>query len=121
MVQQGGELQLRANAVPMNMGLNYASLPERKTGWVMPYAPVLEASVTITLKGAKFTAPPSEVAIWGPFGSFRRTVKELAPNKLQFTTRSTLKTGSYDPGRYPEIVDYTRKIKAAEDQVIRAR
>jgi hypothetical protein len=120
-VHQGGELLLRANAVPMNMGLNYASLPQRKTGWVMPYAPVLEANISIKLDGAKFTAPPTEETIEGPFGSYRRTAKLTAPNELKLTTRSTLVVGTYEAARYPEIVAYTRSIKAAEDQVIRAK
>ncbi|MCY1005921.1 hypothetical protein OV079_10150 [Nannocystis pusilla] len=120
-MQQGGELLMRANSVPMNMGLNYASLPQRKTGWAMPYAPLLEASLTIKLDGAGFTAPPTEEAIEGPFGTYRRTVKQLGPGQIKMTTRSTLVTGTYEAARYPEIVDYTRKIKAAEDQVIRAK
>ena len=120
-VQQGGELLMRANSVPMNMGLNYASLPQRKTGWAMPYAPLLEASLTIKLDGAGFTAPPTEETIEGPFGTYRRTVKQLGPGQIKLTTRSTLVTGTYEAARYPEIVDYTRKIKAAEDQVIRAK
>ena len=57
----------------------------------------------------------------GPFGTYRRTVKQVAPGQIKMTTRSTLVTGTYEAGRYPEIVDYTRKIKAAEDQVIRAK
>ncbi|MDC0667621.1 tetratricopeptide repeat protein [Nannocystis radixulma] len=120
-VQQSGELLMRANAVPMNMGLNYASLPQRKTGWAMPYAPILEASVTIKLDGASFTAPPSDETIEGPFGTYRRTIKQVAPGQLKLTTRSTLVVGTYEAARYPEIVGYTRKIKAAEDQVIRAK
>ncbi|MBZ5712565.1 hypothetical protein [Nannocystis pusilla] len=120
-VQQSGELLMRANAVPMNMGLNYASLPQRKTGWAMPYAPVLEASVTIKLDGASFTAPPTDETIEGPFGTYRRTIKQVAPNQLKLTTRSTLVVGTYEAARYPEIVGYTRQIKAAEDQVIRAK
>lgn len=120
-VQQGGELLMRANAIPMNMGLNYASLPQRKTGWVMPYAPLLEGKLTVTLTGASFTAPPSEESIEGAFGTYRRNVKQDGPNKLTVTTRSTLAIGTYPAERYPEIVGYTRQIKAAEDQVIRAR
>lgn len=121
LVQQGGELLMRANTIPMNMGLNYASLPQRKTGWVMPYAPVLEGKLTVTLQGAGFTAPPSAETIEGPFGSYRRTVNQDGPGKLTITTRSTLVVGTYPADRYPEIVGYTRQIKAAEDQVIRAR
>src|SRR5690606_21600574 len=117
-VQQGGELLLRASAVPMNMGLNYASLPQRKTGWVMPYAPVLEASISIKLDGATFTAPPTTETIEGPFGTYSRTAKLTAPDRIELTTRSTLVVGTYEAGRYPEIVSYTRKIKAAEEQVI---
>mgnify|MGYP002777825739 CR=1 FL=1 len=121
LVQQGGELLMRANAVPMNMGLNYAALPERKTGWAMPYAPVLEARVTVHLQGASFTAPPADAAIEGPFGAYKRTVKLEAPGKLSLVTRSSLVVGSYAAARYPELVDHARKVKAAEDQVIRAR
>lgn len=120
-VQQGGELLMRANAVPMNMGLNYASLPERKTGWVMPYAPVLAASVTVKLDGAKFTAPPSDITIEGPFGAYRRTVTPGAAGELTIQTRSSLVIGSYPAARYPELVDHARKVKAAEDQIVRAR
>lgn len=120
-VQQGGELLMRANAVPMNMGLNYAALPERKTGWVMPYAPVLEATVTITIDGAKFTASPSDAAVDGPFGAYHRSVSPGAAGELTIKTRSSLVIGTYPADRYPELVDHARKVKAAEDQVIRAR
>lgn len=120
-VQQGGELMLRASAVPMNMGLNYAALPQRKTGWVMPYAPLLTASVTLKLQGAGFTAVPSDEAIEGPFGAYRRTIKREGASQVTLTTRSTLVVGAYEAARYPEIVAYTRQVKAAEEQVFRAR
>lgn len=121
LVVQGGELLMRASPVPMNMGLNYASLPQRKTGWMMPYAPVLTGTTTITLREGKFTAAPTTITIEGPFGAYKREVVEGKPGELTIATRSTLVVGAYEPGRYPEIVEYTRKIKAAEDQVIRAR
>ncbi|HEY8378138.1 MAG TPA: hypothetical protein VIK91_16700, partial [Nannocystis sp.] len=121
LIQQGGELQMRAGAVPMNMALNYAALPERKTGWVMAYAPVLEASIDIKLAGARFTAAPSEEAIEGPFGTYRRTVEQAGPGQLRISTRSTLVVGTYEVARYPELVTHARKIKAAEDQIIRAK
>lgn len=120
-IAQGGELLMRANPVPMNMGLNYAALPQRKTGWMMPYAPLLEGKVTIKLRDASFTAPPAPQALTSSFGTFKREVKASGPSELTITTRSTLAVGSYAPERYPEIVEYTRTIKAAEDQVIRAR
>ena len=119
-VAQGGELLMRAATVPLNVGLGYTALPERKTGYAIPYAPLLDAEVTIQIAGAKFTATPSAETITTPQGSYKRSV-EATSEGLTIRTAATLGTGVFGPEVYPALASLTRKVKAAEDQVIRAR
>ena len=119
-VAQGGELLMRAAIVPLNVGLGYTALPERKTGYAIPYAPLLDAEVTIQIAGAKFTATPSAETITTPQGSYKRSV-EATSEGLTIRTAATLSTGVFGPEVYPALASLTRKVKAAEDQVIRAR
>lgn len=120
LVAQGGELLMRAATVPLNVGLGYTALPERKTGYAIPYAPLLDAEVTIQIAGAKFTGTPSAETIDTPQGSYHRSV-ELGAEGLTVRTRATLGTGVFGPEVYPALASLTRRVKAAEDQVIRAR
>ncbi len=119
-VVQDGELLLRAAMVPVNVGLGYASLPTRKTGYHIPFAPELDAEVTIQIAGAKFRGKPSNETIETPHGTYRRTVEGDA-TKMIVRSEATLQTGVFGPEAYPGLAAMTRQIKAAEDQVIRAR
>lgn len=121
-VQQGGELLMRAAAVPLNVGLGYTALPQRKTGFVIPYAPLLDAHVTIKLAGGRFTGLPSVEKIATPHGTYTRTV-ETSPGADTVTlhTTATLQTGVYAPDKYPGLAALTRQVKAAEDQILRAK
>jgi len=120
-VAQAGELLLRAATVPLNVGLGYTPLPQRKTGYAIPYAPVLDAEVKITIAGAKFTGAPTSETIETPQGSYRRKVEAGADHSLTVRTSATLQTGVFGPEQYPALAGLTRRVKAAEDQVIRAR
>lgn len=120
-VQQGGELLMRAATVPLNVGLGYTTLPERRTGFAIPYAPKLDASVTIKIAGAKFTGAPSAEKIESPHGTYTRTVDAAGSDTLVVRTTATLKTGVFGPDNYAALAGLTRRVKAAEDQVIRAR
>ena len=119
-VAQGGELLMRAATVPLNVGLGYTALPERKTGYAIPYAPLLDTEVTIQIAGAKFTAMPSAEKIETPQGTYTRSVA-AGGEGLTIRTTATLQTGVFGPEVYPALAGLTRRIKAAEDQVIRAR
>ena len=120
-VAQGGELLMRAATVPLNVGLGYTPLPQRKTGYAIPYAPILSAQVTIQIAGAKFTGTPTAENIETPQGSYRRKVEAGADGSLTVRTSATLQTGVFGPDQYPALAGLTRRVKAAEDQVIRAR
>lgn len=121
-VQQGGEMLMRASAVPLNVGQGFTSLPERKTGFAIPYAPLLDAHVTIKLAGGRFTGLPSAENIKTPHGTYTRKV-EASPGADTVTlhTTATLQTGVFAPKQYPGLAALTRQVKAAEDQVLRAK
>lgn len=76
--------------------------------------------MTIKITGARFTATPSAEKIETPQGTYKRTV-EAGSAGLVIRTSATLSTGVFGPEVYPALSGLTRKIKAAEDQVIRAR
>ena len=76
--------------------------------------------MTIQIAGAKFTATPSAETITTPQGSYKRSV-EATSEGLTIRTAATLSTGVFGPEVYPALASLTRKVKAAEDQVIRAR
>lgn len=122
LVEQGGELLMRAATVPLNVGLGYTTLPTRKTGYAIPYAPALDAVVQITIAGAKFSGAPSAEDIQTGLATYTRKV-QVAPGgaSLEVRTTASLKTGVFEPSVYPQLAAVTREIKAAEDQVIRAR
>ncbi|MBL9107038.1 MAG: tetratricopeptide repeat protein [Myxococcales bacterium] len=121
-VNQGGELLMRASVVPLNVGLGYTSLPQRKTGYVIPYAPLLDAHVTIKLAGGRFTGLPSAEKITTPHGTYTRSVESTAgAEQITVHTTATLQTGVYGPEKYPGLAGLTRQVKAAEDQIIRAK
>ena len=121
-VQQGGELLMRASAVPLNVGLGYTSLPERKTGFAIPYAPLLDAHVTIKLAGGRFTGLPTAEKISTPHGTYTRTVEaSTGADTVTLHTTATLQTGVFAPNQYPGLAALTRQVKTAEDQVLRAK
>ncbi len=122
LVDQGGELLMRAATVPLNVGLGYTTLPTRKTGYAIPYAPALDAVVKIAIAGAKFTSVPSTERIQNGLATYTRAVA-VGPGgaSLEVRTTASLKTGVFEPGVYPQLAGVTREVKAAEDQVIRAR
>lgn len=122
LVEQGGELLMRAATVPLNVGLGYTTLASRKTGYAIPYAPVLDATVKISIDGAKFTGVPSSEDIQSGLATYTRAVA-VAPGgaSLELRTTASLRTGVFEPAVYPQLASVTRQVKAAEDQVIRAR
>jgi hypothetical protein len=120
-VQQGGELLMRAATVPLNVGLGFTSLPQRRTGFAIPYAPRLDAHVTIAIAGAKFTGVPTAENITSPHGTYTRKVESGEGGAITVHTTATLRTGSFEPAAYPTLAALTRQVKTAEDQVLRAR
>jgi hypothetical protein len=123
-VRQDKALVLPAALVPMNLGMGFAQLPERRTGVVIPYAPLHEAQVTIKLNGARFTSVPSTEKISTAYGSFTRTVAAeggVGEPTLKLTLRSSLNLGIVEPSDYPELAAYAREVDAAEKDLVRAK
>ncbi len=121
-VRQGGDLLLRAALVPMNLGLGFAGLPERKTGLVIPYAPIQEAVVKLKLDGVSLKALPEAASITTDAGGYTRAI-DGGPGDSVVTvrTRSRLRPGILEVEDYSELVELTRSIRAAEDELLRAR
>ena len=63
---------------------------------------------------------PSAEKIETPQGTYTRSVA-AGSEGLTIRTTATLQTGVFGPEVYPALAGLTRRIKAAEDQVIRAR
>jgi len=122
-VRQDDALVLPAALVPMNLAMDFAQLPERKTGEVLPYAPATEAHVTIALRGAKFTSVPSGEDVDSDFGTFTRAVTRggVGASTLELELRSTLRLGTVEPSAYPDLASFAREVDAAEKDVLRAK
>lgn len=116
---QGGRLTFGAAVVPMNIGLGYASLAERWSGMVVPYAPVQEATVRITVKGADIKAPkPAQLDT--AFGSYTRTVKGDGKT-LTLETRGELELGEILADDYDDFTRYIQAVAAAEQALVTAK
>ncbi|MEZ4452800.1 MAG: hypothetical protein R3B09_25285 [Nannocystaceae bacterium] len=121
-VSQGGDRAIRAALVPMNLGLGFAALPSRTTGLLIPYAPVQEAVVKVRWDGAAVRSLPKPMTVKTPYGSYVRAVDGSAGgDEITIRTRSTLTAGVVEPDDYPEFVELTREIRAAEDELVRVR
>lgn len=116
---QGGQLTFGVAVVPMNLGLGYASLPERWSGMTVPYAPVQEATVRITVEGASIKAPePADIMT--AFGSYSRAV-EGDGKSLTLKTRGELNLGEVLADDYDDFTRYVQAVAAAEQALVQAK
>ncbi|MCB9705702.1 MAG: tetratricopeptide repeat protein [Myxococcales bacterium] len=121
-IRQGADLVIRSALVPMNLGLGFTGLPERRQGMKIAYAPVQESVVKLSFLGAKVQALPEAIKESGELGGYTRAVDGgRGDETITIRTRSRLRPGIVDPDGYGELRELTRVIRAAEDEVIRAR
>ncbi len=120
-VRQGGDLLLRAALVPMNLGLGFAGLHARKTGLVIPYAPIQEAVVKLKLDGVTLRTMPDAATITTDAGGYTRAIDEGDDGVVTLRTRTRLRPGILEAADYGELVELTRGIRAAEDELFRAK
>jgi tetratricopeptide (TPR) repeat protein len=121
-VLQGEGMTLGAGLVPLNAAQPYTSLPQRKTGLAIGYAPVQEATVEVRLKGAKIHAAPGGAKIQLPEGSYEREVS-VAPDaaSVRLRLRSQLRPGIVEPAQYSALQRLARAVEDAERAVIEVR
>ncbi|MCA9685654.1 MAG: hypothetical protein KC457_25985, partial [Myxococcales bacterium] len=122
-VVQGGMLATLAATVPIDQSTGYTRLPERWSGMVIGYAPVLEAAVTLRLKGRRFAEVPADVELTSKRGEYRRKRISggVGDSELVFESRSTLAPGIVEVGDYDELVRFSQRVQAAEQQLLRAK
>ncbi|MEM7154982.1 MAG: hypothetical protein AAF799_19195 [Myxococcota bacterium] len=122
-ITQDGELVMRAAPMPLNTAAPFVALPERNTGLVVPYAPVLEAELHYRIAGAKRVDVPAPASIDADVGRFEMKVApgEDGPSSVKVHVRSTLQTGVLAPNEYPELAGFAREVDRAMQEVVRAQ
>ena len=122
-VFQSGRLAIPAAAVPIDQARGFTSLPRRWSGLVIPYSPLLEAEVRITLSGRSFAQLPPDVELRGERGSYRRTLTRggVGEREIVLESRSTLVPGVVEVDAYDELAAFAAKVTAAEGQLLDAR
>ncbi|MBK8237647.1 MAG: tetratricopeptide repeat protein [Deltaproteobacteria bacterium] len=114
-IDQGGALLVRADPLPLSTAARMATLPSRKTGMLIPYAPELRATLTLHVEGGRFREVPAAVSIENRFGSYRRTVQGGAGDeRVVLELRSSVTPGVVAASDYPEFVEFARAVEAAE-------
>ncbi|TPV93907.1 MAG: tetratricopeptide repeat protein [Myxococcales bacterium FL481] len=121
-VQQSGDLTIASMFVSMNQGQNYAGLPSRWSGLLVPYAPQLEARVEVELLGTRLISVPKPVRLESEYGSYERTIAGggIGRARVVIQTRATLAEGVVEARAYPEFAAFTREIAEFERAVLRA-
>ena len=114
-VRQGGTLTVPANLVTFNMARPYATLPERRTGLLIPYAPRQVATIRLKVKGGEVRAAPEPADVRDAHGGFRRAV-QVAPggDALVLELVGDLKVGIVEPEDYGDLVELAQDIDEAE-------
>ncbi len=121
-IRQGGELAILAGLVPLNGALPYTGLPRRKTGLVVNYGPLQEATVEFRFSGGRLARVPDPVSIRTARGMFERTVEGAAGDHgLTLRLRSQLRPGVVEPSGYEELTRLAQAVEAAERAVISVR
>ena len=122
-VVQGGQLALLAAAVPIDQATGYTRLPSRWSGMVVAYAPLLEAKVRYTLRGASFAEVPQDVALSAEWGSYERKLTSggVGQQELVLESRSSLVPGIVEASDYRALAEFAARMQAAEQQLLRAR
>lgn len=121
-IKQGGALMLRASPLPLSLASRHTVLPKRTTGLVIPYAPKLEADVTVALPGGVLREVPSAASISSPFGKYERKVVEggVGQAKVRMQFRSEVVPGVVEPAKYEDLADFARRVDTAEQALVRA-
>jgi hypothetical protein len=121
-IQQGGALMMRGNPLPMSTAARLATLPSRKTGMVVPYAPRLEARVTVRTAAGALREVPDAETIETAFGRYERKVRKggAGQNNVEIELSSTLRTGVVTPEEYPAFVEFARAVETAEQALLKA-
>ncbi|MBX7083241.1 MAG: tetratricopeptide repeat protein [Nannocystaceae bacterium] len=122
-IEQGGALMLRADPLPLSTAARMATLPSRKTGMIVPYAPDLRATIALALPtGGSFREVPEPVRIDGRFGRYERSVPSggVGRDRLVLEFRSQLQPGLVAAEQYPAFAEFAREVEAAEQAIVRA-
>jgi tetratricopeptide (TPR) repeat protein len=121
-IKQGGALMLRASPLPLSLASRHTVLPKRTTGLVIPYAPKLEADVTVALPGGVLREVPSAANISTEFGKYERKVVEggVGQAKVRMQFRSEVVPGVIEPAKYEALADFARKVDSVEQALLRA-
>ncbi len=114
-VRQGGTLTVPASLVTLNMARPYATLPERRTGLLIRYAPRQQATIRLRVAGAEVRRAPEPANVRDVHGAFRRTVRVQAQDgALVLELEGKLRVGIIEPEDYGDLVELARDIEEAE-------
>jgi len=121
-ITQGGALMMRSNPLPLSTAARLATLPSRKTGMVVPYAPRLEAKITVRTSGGPLREVPEAATIESAFGRYERKITSGGAGKdsVAIELVSTLKTGVVEPEQYAAFVEFARAVESAEQALLKA-
>lgn len=121
-IAQGGALMMRGNPLPMSAAARMATLPSRKTGMVVPYAPRLEAHLVVRSKAGALREVPQAARIDSDFGSYERRIRAggVGQHVIEIDLVSTLRPGVIVPEQYPAFVEFARAVETAEQALLKA-
>ncbi len=121
-IEQGSMLTMRGNPLPLSTAARLASLPSRKTGMVIPYAPRLEARLVVRTAGGSLREVPAPIEIETEFGTYRRAITKGGVGKSEVAIElvSTMRAGVVQAAEYPAFVGFARAVETAEQALLQA-
>ncbi|MBC8071189.1 MAG: transglutaminase domain-containing protein, partial [Deltaproteobacteria bacterium] len=121
-IQQGEALMLRANPLMLSTAARMSTLPTRKTGMVIPFAPDLRVDVTLRVHGTVLRELPQPVKLESPFGRYDRKLSSggVGKDEARLELRSTLRPGLVTAVEYPAFVEFAREVESAEQALVKA-
>ncbi len=121
-ILQGGALMMRGNPLPLSVAARLATLPTRKTGMVVPYAPRLEATIVVRSKAGVLREVPESAHIKTEFGAYDRKIRSggAGEDHVEIELVSTLRAGVIEAEQYPAFVEFARAVETAEQALLKA-
>ncbi|MBL8946372.1 MAG: hypothetical protein JNK45_24615 [Myxococcales bacterium] len=121
-IPQGGALMMRGSPLPLSTAARLATLPTRKTGMVVPYAPQLEAKLVVRTAGGALREVPAPIRIDTPFGRYERKLRKggVGQDVVELELTSKLHAGIVEANDYPAFVEFAAAVETAEQALLKA-
>ncbi len=117
---QGQELLLPLAAVQLNLAAKAATLPERETGMVIPFAPETSFHLVVRAPQLSWGQLPPQARETGEWGSFERSVG-TRDGALVVDARAQLRVGVVEAQAYPQLAEFAAQVAAREQALLSLR